>query len=351
MSLTLPTVASSGYATATWLVSTCQAGLTNQWYRVVTSTTHIDSGWGPALTTNLAAPTINPSFDHAQKLVGVGERVYFTDTSTSNGSPIAAWAWDFGDGDTGGGAANSHVYNTVGTYTVTLRVTDTCGYLASVVLTDAVEVWTALADIAVSPLALNALLNPDNSTVRTLTISNIGTADLDWSLTEAPTATWLSEAPGSGTVASAGGTNVAVSFDATGLSTGTYTSTLQVISNDPDEPQVDVAATLLVTTACIPVSGAHIAYARAAQMGQVVHFTGTVQSGSLPLSYTWDFGDGETGMGSTVVHAYAATVALAFTVRMTATSSCDGSFDTDEIKLPITPGEFYLYLPVVLKTY
>jgi PKD repeat protein len=73
-------------------------------------------------------------------VIDLGDTVYFTDTSTYNGTAIAAWAWDFGDGTTGSGATTSHAFNTPGAFTVTLTITDGCGYSDSVVVPDAVTI-------------------------------------------------------------------------------------------------------------------------------------------------------------------------------------------------------------------
>jgi PKD repeat protein len=43
---------------------------------------------------------------------------------------VLTYAWDFGDGNTGSGATSSHAYSAGGTYTVSLRVTDTGGLFA-----------------------------------------------------------------------------------------------------------------------------------------------------------------------------------------------------------------------------
>jgi PKD repeat protein len=45
---------------------------------------------------------------------------------------IATYGWDFGDGATGSGATASHTYGRAGTFTVTLKVTDSAGHSASV---------------------------------------------------------------------------------------------------------------------------------------------------------------------------------------------------------------------------
>ncbi|MDY6878533.1 MAG: S8 family serine peptidase [Chloroflexota bacterium] len=103
-------------------------------------------------------------------------------------------------------------------------------------------------DISVTPLSLKATLSPDDTVTRTLSISNGGTADLTWSLAESLAANWLSEAPTSGTTAAPNSAGVVVTFDTTGLSDDIYSTTLQITSNAPDEPQVNVPVTLTVQT-------------------------------------------------------------------------------------------------------
>jgi PKD repeat protein len=53
-------------------------------------------------------------------------------------------------------------------------------------------------------------------------------------------------------------------------------------------------------------------------VGDTVIFTGSVTSGTLPVVYTWAFGDGATGAGSVVPHTYAASGV--YTAVMTATN-------------------------------
>jgi uncharacterized repeat protein (TIGR01451 family) len=55
---------------------------------------------------------------------GVPLTVQFTDQSGGNPS---GWSWDFGDGGASSQRSPSHIYRTTGTYTVTLRVSDTNG--------------------------------------------------------------------------------------------------------------------------------------------------------------------------------------------------------------------------------
>ena len=138
------TVRTGAAAHASFVVSTCESSLLNQRYRVATSAQGVTSTWGTPFHTAVGPPTIDASFDHSPSTIDPGETVYFTDTTTWNGRPIDGWTWEFGDGDTGSGATTSHTYNTDGPFTVTLRVTDTCGYTASVTLPDAVATCVSL---------------------------------------------------------------------------------------------------------------------------------------------------------------------------------------------------------------
>ena len=95
---------------------------------------------GAPVVSNLSIPSINVSFDVGQTPVSIGGTVQLTDASTTDGSPIKAWSWDFGDGQIGIGRQVAHAYAAGGSFTVTLIITDTCNFTASVVVPDAVLV-------------------------------------------------------------------------------------------------------------------------------------------------------------------------------------------------------------------
>jgi hypothetical protein len=101
-------------------------------------------------------------------------------------------------------------------------------------------------DIEVSPTLFDESVRTDEMLTRTLTISNTGGASLIF-LVDDGGASWLSENPGSGTVAAEGAQLVDVVFDATGLSMGNYTADLTIVNNDPDENPVTVPITMHVT--------------------------------------------------------------------------------------------------------
>jgi len=75
------------------------------------------SGQGQPLTASFLSSPSSPV---------VNTNVYFAATPMGGSSPYM-YAWTFGDGSTGTGAAPSHAYTTSGVYTVSLTVTDSAG--------------------------------------------------------------------------------------------------------------------------------------------------------------------------------------------------------------------------------
>lgn len=77
-----------------------------------------------------------------------------------------------------------------------------------------------------------------------------------------------------------------------------------------------------------------------AEAGEPIVFdgSGSTDDRQLPdeLSYAWEFGDGETAEGQTVVHAYAE--AGEYTATLTV-SDADGASATDTVTVTVTPGQ------------
>lgn len=206
---------------------------------------------------------------------------------------------------------------------------------------------TGAPDIDVTPLALNVVLAPDQSADRDLTIANVGEAELIWAVSEP--AAWLSASPTFGQVPAGGQSTVVVTFNATGVPVGTYTTTLDVNSTDPDEPHVYVDVTLVVTTGCIPVSDPAFSWLPANPVvGQAVTFNGSA-NGSDPITYVWALGDGGTGAGATVQHTYA--LSNTYTVVMTATNACGDVSISHSVVVTGEPAQVWkVYLPVVMRS-
>jgi uncharacterized repeat protein (TIGR01451 family) len=139
VSWTIPSIASTEAESVTLVVSTCQLSIVNEFYRAITSTQGVSSAYGTPLLTVLRPPALEAQFDYSPPMAAVGSAVSFTSTSTTDGGPIVAWGWDFGDGDTASGSTTGHVYAGIGAFSVTLTVTDTCGFVDTV--TKVVDVY------------------------------------------------------------------------------------------------------------------------------------------------------------------------------------------------------------------
>jgi uncharacterized repeat protein (TIGR01451 family) len=368
VSWTIPAVASDTSEEVSFVISACQT-VTNSWYRVVDSDQSVGSGWGAELVTELKEPTIDADFDYAPVDVGIGGTVHFTDTSTTDGGPFSERVWDFGDGEMGGRAVVTHTYTAAGSYTVTLWLTDSCGF-SSTAVPEAVVV--SAPEIDVSPQRLNAALPPTGTTTRTLSIANLSSVVLTWTVAEAPDVPWLSLPDGAavlpGETPPMESSEVLVTFDATDLSDRVYTTTLVVTSNDPTEPRVDISVTLTVTTHTVyGVTVTGVDTDMSGHVGQVMTYTQTVTNlANVDDSFTVDLdGNGWPTTASAMAFgplAPGATFALEVYVTIpagatdgmsnelvvTVTSAGDPSV-SDSVALTTTAIWRKLYLPLVSK--
>jgi len=140
---TIPSLA-SGASTTRWFTATlgCNANatVTNADYRVTGSDQGVSSAAGAPVALTTIAPTIHANFAAAPLVIRPGQTVAFTATATTDGVPIATYAWDFGDTNAGAGIIAAHAYTRPGRYTVTLTVTDRCGFSTTKAITDLITV-------------------------------------------------------------------------------------------------------------------------------------------------------------------------------------------------------------------
>ena len=80
--------------------------------------------------------------------------------------------------------------------------------------------------------------------------------------------------------------------------------------------------------------------------GEEVVFTG-VASGTAPIEFDWDFGDGTAGYGAVVTHTYA--FSDAYTVVLTATNTCGEEVVGHEVLVLQPLVRYYIYLPIVVR--
>lgn len=142
--------------------------------------------------------------------------------------------------DGSGLAANS--------YATTLVLTSNDPQASSVSIPVTFSVLPTPADVNVSSTTISATLARGQSSEQTLTIQNAGGTELSWSLNPVGTISWLTIVPDSGTVGANESVEVALGLNAGTLAPNTYTATIRLISNDPDQPSIDLQITLTVTS-------------------------------------------------------------------------------------------------------
>ncbi|MEM9717930.1 MAG: PKD domain-containing protein [Bacteroidota bacterium] len=197
------------------------------------------------------------------------------------------YAWNFGDGVTASGPTPSHTYSTVGSFVATLTVTNSLGCEGSstqTITVSPVPNQAPIASFTADPTSGNAPL--------LVNFNASGSSDPD---NDPLTYSWNFGDGGSGT-----GLSPSHTFQTEGTFTVTLTvndgdlsatsSTTITVSPEPNRaPVADFTAT--------PTSG---------NAPLVVNFDASPSSDpdNDPLTYSWEFGDGESGTGLNPSHTY-----------------------------------------------
>jgi MYXO-CTERM domain-containing protein len=212
---------------------------------------------------------------------------------------LVAFAWDFGDGQSGTGVQVQHTYADLGTYLVRLTVTDDRGATSE----DFLLVTVGPATVPNQPPQARAGDDISGNAGQRLTFSAAASADADGSIVA-----WQWDF---GDGSSASGLSAAHTYEAG----GSYVVTLTVI----DDKGVRSTDTLQAIINALPAADAGAA--RAGEVGQDLAFD--ARSSKDPdgriASYTWDFGDGSTATGAQATHAYQEPGL--YTVRLTVTDN------------------------------
>jgi len=217
-------------------------------------------------------------------------------TSTATGDNLT-YLWDFGDGNTSTDANPSHTYATAGTYNVTQTVSNAGG-------SNAITQPVTASDPVAAPVA-GFSATPTNLTVAFTSTATGDNLTYLWDFGDGNTST---DANPSHTYATAGTYNVTQTVS---NASGSNAITQPVTASDP------VAA---------PVAGFS-----ATPTNLTVAFTSTATGDNL--TYTWDFGDGNTSTDANPSHTYA----TAGTYNVTQTvSNASGS---NAITQPVTASD------------
>jgi len=212
--------------------------------------------------------------------------VQFNDTSSNTPT---SWLWDFGDGTTSTDQNPTHIYNTPGTYTVTLTTTNLAGN-SNLTLTNYITLdWP----VPVANFTVNATSGTTPLDVQFTDISTGNVTSYTWNFGDGSTST---------------DQNPTHTYN----TPGTYTVTLTV--NGPGGSTTETFTDYVKVEWPVPVA----------------NFTVNATSGTAPLdvqftdistgnvtSYIWNFGDGSTSTDKNIEHVYS--VPGSYTVILTVT--------------------------------
>jgi PKD repeat protein len=247
-----------------------------------------------------------------------GSQVTFdASSSTDVDGSIVSYEWAFGDGTTATGQSVSHAYDSTGTYSATLTVTDNEGAVSSDVVT--IQVSSTSGELTADASANQTTANPGELVV----FDGVGSSAPDgfvesyeWDFGDGTTAT---------------GDLVNHSYG----STGTYTATLTVTS-DSGETATDTVEVSIEANG--PPTTSISANRTSAKVDEAIALDGSGSSdadGSI-TSYEWDFGDGTTATGPDATHRYAS--AGEYTVTLT-TQDNDGATSSDTVTVSVAENQ------------
>lgn len=216
-----------------------------------------------------------------------------------NQANIASYFWDYGDGNSGFGTANtSHTYAAPGLYTVTLTIVDTRGCISTIAKPNIIRVWGPIANFTFNPTAGCRPL-PVTFTDLTITDGVHPIVNWVWNFGDGITQTFTAP-PFTHIYDTSGYFNIRLyATDSYGC-TNTILTNTQVYITDPK-----AVFTSNDTSTCI---GANVNFINA--------------STGVNLTYNWDFGDGTFSTLANPVKTYAADGAYNVSLTVTDINGC-----------------------------
>jgi len=221
--------------------------------------------------------------------------VNFSDISTPGSNPIEFWQWNFGDASPLGTTQNpGHQYNAFGLFDLTLTVADSIGCSNTITLTNYIEVVDFQADFQIDTVS-----NCPNFVLSFIDLSSPGPISWTWDFGD-----------GNGSSVQ----DPIYSYD----SAGTYTITLISTSTDGCVDTITQSIDYYKPKASFTLDTL-----KSCELPFTVTFT-NASTGTAPLIYSWDFGDG-SALDTTTnpVHAYTDTGFFDVTLVVTDGLGCN----------------------------
>jgi len=241
--------------------------------------------------------------------IALGETAVFTNTST--GTEPLTYLWDFGDGITSTLTSPTHTYAATDTYTVMLEVTNIRG---SDTATDTIQVVVA----PTASFTHNGPILLGETAVFTNTSTGTEPLTYLWDFGDGITSTLTSP------------THTYAVAD-------TYTVMLAVTNVGGSDTATDTFQVIMAPTASFTHNGPIM-------LGETAVFTNT-STGTEPLTFLWDFGDGITSTLDSPTHTY--TAADIYTVTLEASNTAGSNIAMAEFV--VETSDYKIYLPIILK--
>ena len=250
----------------------------------------------------------------------LGDPVVFTatvvDASGDNAlGQVALFSWNFGDGDTANGQTVTHAFDQAGSPSVTLTITDTLSrtnFVSHTVTVGQGTLPTAVIVTSPSSPVIGQTINFNGGT--SVAAPGHSIRNFDWNF-------------GDGTTG--GGAQVGHAYSVA----GTYTVVLKVT----DDLGRVATATQTITVGSGNPTAEFTFNPSAPRSGQNVTFDASASqaaSGRTIVSYSWSFGNGNSGTGQTVTTSFTTGLTpTTFNVLLTVT---DSAGKTASITKPIT---------------
>ncbi|MCJ7570727.1 MAG: PKD domain-containing protein [Candidatus Thermoplasmatota archaeon] len=260
-----------------------------------------DSYKPPKLTITYEPANIAPAagYSYSPSNPTIEDTIKFTDTSSDSDGTISLWSWNFGDGTTSTTKNSQHKYSAIGTYTVTLEVTDNDGVKKSISKTIVIN----------PPEPPNNQPTPSFSfTPSTLTTDDTiqfidASSDSDGWITA-----WLWNFGDGKTSTSQNPTHKYTN-------SGTFTVSLQV--TDDDGSSIPTSKTLTVIQNIKPIAD-FIYPLSNLKVNESIQFTDNSQdSDGTIVEWSWNFGDGVTSTYQNPKHWYTKTGSYPVTLQVT----------------------------------
>jgi len=255
----------------------------------VTLTVTDDDGATDTIATSKMVRNQSPIaiFTESAETVYINEMITFNAAESHDpDGTIVAYFWDFGDGSTATGISVSHDYSNNGFYLVKLTVTDNEG---------------ATASAHATKIVMNR--PPVASFTETAKIVNTGeTISFDASESSDPDGTIVSYSWDFGDGAEGTGVSVQHAYS----QDGEYTVTLTVTDDDGATDTTSATKTVLKIVLNQGPIASFTESAETVSSGESIHFdaSDSYDPDGYIVSYSWDFGDGNTATGVTSDHAY-----------------------------------------------